>query len=423
MTQVRSGKPVKVVILGSGFAGVHCLVNLIKLLKKRKDAELTLISDQNFFLFTPLLHEVATGALGTRHIAYPVRRFPSRDRFTFVNGKVTQIDLTSRQVATDAGSFDYDKLVIALGSETDLSDLPIGAKNVFKLKRLHEGMLLRNHIIECFEHADARMGKVDQKRFLTFVISGGGYVGVQLVTEMYDFIHRSLIRYYPRLRRDMVRMIVVQPQNVVLPGMPAALSEFALKLVRNKGIEVWLNSKVTAADGESVWLNGVEKIPTNTLVWVAGIVANPVVASLPVEKDMIGRVVVDECLEVKGHPGVYAFGDNAHFRDPVTGEVALARAHNAVRQARVAAANLSAGLAGKPGRQYRNPFSGGLVSLGARNAVVNAYGLRFHGFLARALWLVAYSSLVTGAYNRVRVGLDWILSLLFGRDTTLLDIR
>jgi len=240
---------------------------------------------------------------------------------------------------------------------------------------------------------------------------------------MYDFIHRSLIRYYPRLRRDMVRIMLVEPQSVILPGMPPSLSDIALKLVRKKGIEVWLDSKVTAADGQAVWLNGVEEIPTDTLVWVVGIVANPVVSSLPVEKDGMGRVLVDECLELKGYPGVYVFGDSAHFRDPVTGEVALPRAHNAVRQARVAAANLSAGLAGTPGREYRDPFSGGLVSLGARNAVVNAYGLRFHGFLARALWLVAYSSLVTGAYNRVRVGLDWILSLLFGRDTTLLDIK
>lgn len=412
----------KLVILGGGFAGVYFLLRLLKRLRHRRAFDITLVSEENFFMFTPLLHEVATGGIETRHIAFPIRRLRGRHEFTFIQARVNSIDLTRRRVATSVGEIDYDRLVIALGSDTDVSGLPPGAKHVFKLRALWDGILLRNHVIKCFEQADAEPDPARQRQLLTFVVCGGGYIGVQYITALEDFIHRSLIKYYPRIRRDMVRIMLVQPSERLLTNLPSYESEYALRVLKKCGIEVRLNARVTASTDDGVMVND-EPVPTGTLVWVTGVVANHVVASLPVQTDSTGRVVVNEYFEVAGHPGVMVLGDCAHFVDPATGETALPRAHNALRQAWVAADSLAAEVISGPRRPYRNPFSGGLVSLGTRSAVINAYGLRLHGFIARVIWLAAYSSLLTSAYNRIRVVSDWLLTLFFGRDTSMLEAR
>ncbi|MEW6142594.1 MAG: NAD(P)/FAD-dependent oxidoreductase [Chloroflexota bacterium] len=416
-----SARP-KLVILGGGFAGVYFLLRLLKRLKHRHAFDVTLVSDENFFMFTPLLHEVATGGIETRHITFPIRRLKGRHEFTFIQARVNGIDLTRRSVATTAGEIGYDRLVIALGSDTDISGLPPGAKRVFRLRALWDGILLRNHVIKCFEQADAEHDPARQRQLLTFVVSGGGYIGVQYITALQDFVHRSLIKYYPRISRDMVRIIILQPSERLLTNLPSYESEYTLRVLKKRGVEVRFNARVTASTDDGVRVNG-EPVPTGTLVWVTGVMANHVVASLPVEKDHTGRVVVNGYFELPDYPGVMVLGDCAHFVDPATGETALPRAHNALRQAWVAADNLAAEVTGKPQRPYRNPFSGGLVSLGTQSAVINAYGFRLHGFIARVIWLVAYSSLLTSTYNRVRVISDWLLTLFFGRDTSMLEVR
>lgn len=421
-TSVESRVRPKLVILGGGFAGVYFLLRLLKRLKHRRVFDVTLVSDENFFMFTPLLHDVATGGIETRHIAFPIRRLKGRHEFTFIRARVNNIDLARRRVATTAGEIGYDRLVVALGSDTDTSGLPAGAKRVFRLRTLWDGVLLRNHVIKCFEQADAEQDPARQRQLLTFVVCGGGYIGVQYITALQDFIHRSLIKYYPSVSRDMVRIMLIQPSERLLTNLPSYEAEYALRVLKRRGVEVRLNARVTAATDEGVRVND-EPVPTGTLVWVAGVTANHVVASLPVKKDHTGRVMVNEYFELAGHPGVMVLGDCAHFVDPATGETALPRAHNALRQAWVAADNLAAEVDGKPRRPYRNPFSGGLVSLGTRSAVINAYGFRLHGFIARVIWLVAYSSLLTSAYNRVRVVSDWLLTLFFGRDTSMLEVR
>jgi len=384
--------------------------------------ETTMISDENFFLFTPLLHEVAMGKIETRHVAFPIRRLHWKDRFNFVQDRVEKIDLDTKTVYTARGEFGYDYLVIALGSVTDTSKLGQARDNVFTLKTLHDSMVIRNHIIEQFEQATSENDPVKRRMLLTFVVCGAGYTGVQLVTELTDFIQNHLAKFYRSIDPGEIRAVLVESDQTILAGLQAKMSAYALRQLQKKGIELRLNSRVTDVRDTQIEVNGTEYIYSQTLIWVAGVVSNPVVAEMNAKKDGIGRVLVDEHMQIPGFPGVYAVGDCAHFEDPATGKVVPPRAHNAIRQAKVVAHNILAELRGWDKKPYRYTNNGEAVSLGSSKAVARFYNFRFYGFPARVIWIGAYSFLVTGSYNRVRIITDWALSFIYGRDTTILKL-
>jgi NADH dehydrogenase len=413
----------KILILGSGFGGTFVFRHLLPSLNRNENVETTMISDENFFLFTPLLHEVAMGKIETRHVAFPIRRLNWKDRFDFIQDKVQNIDIEARKVTTAQGVFDYDYLVLALGSVTDTSSLgSMKNSNVFTLKTLHDSMVIRNHIIGLFERAAAENNADNRRQMLTFIVGGAGYTGVQLVTELRDFVYRHLVRFYRSIKPSEIRIILVEAEPKILAGLPARLSAYALEQLKSMNIELRLNSRVTDVRDSRVEVNNSEYLSTRTLIWVAGIAANPLIAGLNVKKDSIGRVLVNQFLEVPEARGVYAIGDCAHFDDPVSGLPVPPRAHNAVRQARVAAHNILAEIRGWDKKPYHYSNTAEVVSLGASNAVARFYNIRFHGFLARLIWIAGYSLLVTGTYNRIRILTDWGLSLLFGRDTTFLNL-
>lgn len=412
----------KVLILGSGFGGTYTLRHLVPSLNRNENVETTMVSDENYFLFSPLLHEVATGRIETRHIAYPIRRLHWRDRFNFVLAKVEKIDLSAHKVTTTTGTFDYDYLVLALGGVTDTSDLGSIKENVFTLKTLQDSRLIRNHVIEVFERASTESNAERQRQLLTFVVAGGGYTGVQLVTELRDFIYRHLLRFYKAVNSDNIRITLVEKEPKVVAERHVKLGAYVTKQLQHMGIEVRSRSRITHVWDDGVEINSAERVPTSTLIWVAGMAANPRIAELDVGKDRHGRVLVNEYLEVPGFPGVYAAGDCAHFEDPVTGLVAPPRAHIAARQAKVVAHNILAELRGRHKKHYRYSNPAEMVSLGASRAVFRLYGLRLYGFPARLMWLGAYSLLVTGTYNRIRIIMDWLLALVFGRDISLLKL-
>ena len=413
----------KVLILGSGFGGTYVLRNLIPSLNRNENVETTMVSDENFFLFAPLLHEVATGRIETRHIAYPLRRLHWRDRINFVQASVEKIDLRAGKVTTSVGTLDFDSLVLALGSVTNMSELDSMEKNVFTLKTLRDSMLIRNHIIGVFEQASIAEVPERQRQLLTFIVSGGGHAGVQMVTELRDFIYRHLLRFYKAIDPDNIRIILVEAGPAIVAELHPKLAAYAMKQLQHKGIETRLESRVTRVWDDRVEINGTEKILTSTLIWMPGVVANPRIAELDVEKDSIGRVLVNEYLEVPGAASVYAIGDCAHFEDPKTGQPIPPRAHTAVRQAKVVARNILAEIRGMDKKPYRYSNTVDMVSLGATKAIFRFRGLRLYGFPARLIWLVGYSLLVTGVYNRLRITIDWLLSVVFGRDTTFLKLN
>lgn len=412
----------KVLILGSGFGGTYALRHLVHSLNKNENVQTTMVSNENFFLFSPLLHEVAMGGIETRHIAYPIRRLHWRDRFNFVQAEVERIDLNHHQVTTTAGTLDFDYLVLALGGVTRLPEPDSAVSNTFTLKTLHDSMLLRNHIIGIFEQASRETDPQRAKQLLTFVVAGAGYTGIQVVTELRDFIHRTLLKFYKTIAAGDIKIILVEGAPKIAADLHPKAGAYAMKHLQRMDIEVRLKSFVTRISEEGVEINGSEKVPTRTLIWVAGVVANPRVTELNVARDSIGRVSVNEYLELPGFPGVYAIGDCAYFEDPTTGQPIPPRAHTAVRQAKIAADNILAEIRGRDKKPYHYSQTAEIVSLGAYRAVFRFHRLLIYGFPAKLIWLAAYSFLVSGTYNRVRIVLDWLLTRLFGRDTTFLKL-
>ncbi len=412
----------KVLILGSGFAGTYVLRRLVPSLNRNENVETTMVSGENFFLFAPLLHEVALGRIETRHIAYPIRRLHWRDRFRFLQGAVEKIDLNQRKVITAAGTLDYDYLVLALGGVPDLSELADQGPTVFTLNSLHDSMRIRNHIIKVFEQALVENNQEKRKQLLTFVVSGGGYKGVQIVTELRDFIRSTMLKLYRPLKPEDVRLILVEAANKVVAELHTKFGAYIMKQLDKMRIEVKNSSRITGVWEDRVEINGSEQVQTSTLLWVAGIMASPQVAGMDAEKDNLGRVLVDAYLNVPKFPGVYAAGDCAHFKDPSSNRAIPPRAYTAVRQAETIAHNILADIRGGEPKPYHYGRIPQMVSLGASRAVVRFHNIQLYGYPARLVWLVAYTLLIAGWYNRIRVLMDWLLSSIFGRDTTFLRL-
>ncbi len=413
----------KVLILGSGFGGSYVLRRLVPSLNRNENVETTMVSDTNYFLFSPLLHEVAAGRIEVTHISYPIRRLHWRDRFNFIHASVKSIDLDSHLVSTASGILYYDYLVLALGSVTDTSELKSNGGNGFFLKSLYDAMLLKNHIIGIFEKAATAESQEHQRQLLTFIIAGAGYTGVQLATELRDFIHNHLLRIYQTIDPANIKIVLVEAEPKIIASLHIKLGAYAMHQLKQMDIDVKLKSRVTHVWDDRVEINDSEVILTNTLIWMTGIVANPRIAELKVKKDDIGRVMVNEYLEIPGVPNVYAIGDCAHFADPVSGFPIEPLAHNAVRQAKVVAYNILADLHGREKKIYHYSEAPQMVSLGANKAVLRFHKIRLYGRLASIIWLAAYTFLVTGQYNRIRILLDRFLSLVFGRDTTLINLK
>lgn len=411
-------KGAKVLILGSGFGGIYVLRNLLRSLNRNENVETTIVSDENFFVFSPLLHEVAMGRIETKHVAYPIRGLHPRDRFNVVRADVEKIDIGDHKVVTTAGTLDFDYLVLGLGSIADVSELGDGDKNVFTLKTLYDAIVIRNHIIGVFERASTEKDPERQKCLLTFVVAGAGYAGVQIVTELRDFIYKGLDRFYNLVNPDNVRIILVDAEPNIISGMHAKFGRYVMRHLQHAGVDVRLNSRVTRAWEDGLEINGDESVAASTLIWSAGVVANPRIAGLDVEKDDIGRILVNEYLEVPQSSGVYALGDCAHFEDRVSGGAIPPRAQTTVGQAKIVAHNILAGIRGKDKKAYRYSNTAEAVSLGSSKAIVRFHSLRLYGFPAHLIWLVGHSLLVAGMYNRIKITMDCLFYLIFGRDIT-----
>ena len=284
-------------------------------------------------------------------------------------------------------------------------------------------MKLRNHIIDVFEQAAIEKIPQRQRELLTFVVVGGGYIGIQAVSELRDCIFKNLLRYYKGLDPGYIKIMLIESDSQVVKRMDPALSAYVIKQLDNMEIEVRTNCRISRAWEGHVEINGEEIIPTATILWSTGMVSNPQIAAVEAPRDNLGRVKVNTYMEVEGFPGIYALGDCAHFENPKSTQPIPPRAHTTVRQAKIVAYNILADIRGRNKKAYRYTDSGEIVSLGDSKAVFRFYRLRMYGFSARLIWLGAYSLLITGSVNRLRIVIDWFLSLIFGRDSTFLDLK
>jgi NADH:ubiquinone reductase (H+-translocating) len=409
----------RVLVLGGGFAGVNTMKRLERTLGRDPGVALSLVSDENFFLFTPMLHEVVSGGIETRHIAVPIRRLRGDRRFDFVRASVQSVDLNARRVHTTRGPLDYDALVVALGSTTDMRAIEGREEHVFELKTLAHAVRLRNQIIRVFEAAAA--GEPDGDALLTFVVVGGGITGVQTAADVNEQARRFLPREYTSIHPWRVRVLLLHEGADLVPELHPRLRRAARETLEKQGVEVRLRTRVSDVDEGTVELEGGTRIRARTVIWTPGIVANPVVAAMRAPHDDIGRVHVDAHYRLAEHPEVFVLGDAAHQLDPATGEPLMPTAHIAVRQPGAVAHNVQALLRGTPMRTWRYHHMGQMVALGPRAALAEVFGIKLRGFATRLLWQSAYSALMAGGpYNKARVATGWALGLLFGRDSTLL---
>ena len=408
----------RILILGGGFAGLHAAMHLDDTLARSPDVEITLINRDNFFLFTPMLHEVAASDLDLSNIVSPVRQLLKRVRF--FAGDVESIDLERKHVRVSHG-FDrhchdlfYDHVVIGIGSITNFFDIPGLEERALTMKSLGDAIHLRNRLIALLEEADTECCADVRGPLLTFVVAGGGFAGVETVAAINDFV-RHAVRYYANLRADMLRVVLVHPGAVILPELGDKLGRYAQEKLTKRGVEVRVQTRVAMLTEKGVKLSTGEMIETAALIWTAGTSPNPVLATLPCEKER-GRVKVNEMLQAPNWPGVWALGDCAVVPDGKTGNSYPPTAQHALREGRVVAHNLIASVRGGAMKPFSFSTIGQLAAIGQRAGVANIFGFNFSGFAAWWLWRTIYLSKLPRFEKKLRVALDWTLDLFFGKD-------
>jgi len=402
--------PTRILILGGGFAGLYAAMQLEKTLAREPGIEVTLVNRGNFFLFTPMLHEVAASDLDLTTIVNPVRKMLKR--VAFFAGEVEAIDLVGKQIVVSHGfdghqhSLAYDHLVIGLGSVTNFYNLPGLEEHALTMKSLGDAMALRNHLIAHLEEADSECCAIKHP-LLTFVVAGGGFAGVETVAGLNDFV-REALPSYPRLNEGMIRVVLVHPGPVILPELGEKLGAYAQKKLAGRGVEIRVNTSVAGVSGRRVALSDGTAIETNTLVWTAGTSSNPLLNTLECKKER-GRLAVNEYMEVPGWPGVWALGDCAAVPDRTTGKPCPPTAQHALRQGKVLAENITAAVRGGAKKPFVFSTLGQLASIGRRTGVANILGVNFSGFIAWWLWRTIYLSKLPRLEKKLRVALDWTL--------------
>ncbi|MEK6300029.1 MAG: NAD(P)/FAD-dependent oxidoreductase [Acidobacteriota bacterium] len=412
----------RVVIVGGGFAGLYTALELEKWLKHKDDVAVTLLSAENFFLFTPMLPEAAASSIGTRHIVSPLRKLLRRTRPAEVS--VDRIDLLSRVVFARHSltgavrEFPYDRLVLALGGVTNYFNVPGVAENSIPFKTLGDAIYVRNHTIDKLEEAAVEPERAGE--LLTFAIVGGGLTGVEVSGALNDFV-REAADFYPEIDRKQIRIILVEAGPRLLPEMNEELAAFAEKVLGERGVEVRTNTSVVRAERREFELSTGKRVSTGTLIWAAGVAPSPLIASLEVPTEH-GRIRVNEFLEIEGLANVWALGDCAQIPNPRTGKPHPPTAQHAVREGKCAGRNVAAslGIGNKQKFSYRT--MGQMAIVGERTGVADVMGLRFQGFIAWFLWRTYYLNRIPQFEKRLRVVMDWTLDLFFKRDLVKLAV-
>ena len=414
----KSNRPKRVLILGSGFGGLYTALHLEKKLRHYSDVELTLVNRENFFLFTPMLHEVAAGDLDLTHIVNPVRKLLRRTHF--FNGDIKRIDLKQRRVivahADDNHDHElaYDYLVLALGSVTNFYNLPGLAENALTMKSLSDAIRLRSRLIKNLEEADFECACEDRSRLLTLVVAGGGFAGVETIASVNDFV-REAIEFYPKLTEAELRIVLIEATDVILPELGPQLGAYARKKLARRGVQFLMNTAVKSVTSGEINLSDGTSLKTNMLVWTAGVSPSPLLDMLDCSKER-GRLVTNEFLEVTEYPGVWALGDCAAVPDPTTGKSCPPTAQHAIRQGKIAAHNILAAIHGSSRKPFEFKTIGALATIGRRTGVARIMGVNFSGFIAWWMWRTIYLSKLPRFEKKVRVALDWTLDLLFSKD-------
>jgi len=412
----------RIVVLGGGFGGVTTTRHLERRFRGQSDVEITLVSRDNFFVLTPLLFEACSGRLELRHCAQPIRAALRRARF--IEATVDGVDVERQVVHAHAArhvTYDlaYDHLVIALGSSTNEQLIP-GSSNAFTFKTMADALVLRNHLIEQFERADAASGPATRRSCLTVVVIGGGLVGIELLGELSAFAD-DVLRFYPHIRRDEIRFHLFEAGARVLPEIDETLGAVAARVLERRGADIRAATPVRSIEPGRVHLAN-ETIEAGTIVLAAGIVPSAIACAIPVVHDKRGRIAVDESMRSRSHPHVWALGDCATIPGP-DGRPYPALAQHTVREAKHLARNIQAAAEGRVPAPFVFHPLGTMASLGHTRAVALVFGMRITGFPAWWVRRTYYLFQMPRWDRRLRIVLDWTIALFFRPDITKVELR
>ena len=426
----------RILVLGGGFAGVECVRKLESYFPNENDVQISMVSVDNFFLFTPMLPQVASGTIETRHIVIPVRTLLKRTKF--YEAEVKNIDPYGKTVTLSGTkekrgiSLHYDYLVLALGSQTNFFGMDKLEQLAYSMKTLNDAVVLRNRVIDMLEQADNETNPILKKSLLTFVIVGGGFAGIETAGELMDLLHDAR-KYYPNTEKTDIRVIVLEALPAILPGFNEKLAKFALEKLHERGIEVKVSTKLSSFSGDEVIIEDartttedtaqftVNAIQTRTLVWTAGVTPVDIIKK-SVFKTNRGGIVVDEFLQATDFPEVFAIGDCCYIIDSKTNRPLPPTAQNAESEAKIVAKNLHAIITNKDKEKFVYSPRGQMAVIGKRSAIASMFGIHLHGLVAWMIWRVIYLSKIPRLDKKVRIFLDWSIDMFFDRDIARLKV-
>ena len=397
----------RVVIVGAGFAGLACAKHL-----RRVGVDAVIVDRHNYYLFLPLLYQVASGLLDPSEVAYPVRTALRRARNVDVRmAEVTAVDLDARRVTTSAGELEYDSLVLATGSVDNYYGLAGLEESASGLKGLEQGLWLRSHVLRAFEQASKTDDSDERRRLLSIVVVGGGPTGVEYCGAVGELIYRVLPKDFRRLDFSEVSITLVEAADQVLGTFAPRLGHKAARALARRGVRVLLGRKVAGATASGLTLDDGQQLAAGTVVWAAGVTAAPVAALLGVPAGSQGRVAVTDAMHLPGRPEVFVIGDGAEVHH--NGAPLPMLAAVAIQQGKHVARTLDGRLKGRADRPFRYFDKGTMATVGRGVAVAEIGPIRVNGFIGWLMWLGLHFIYIIGFRSRAVVLISWFWNFLF----------
>jgi NADH dehydrogenase len=405
-----------VLIIGGGFAGL----NAAKGLGGATGVEITLIDKHNHHLFQPLLYQVAMAGLSPADIAAPIRSMLSHHaNVRVLLGNVRSVDLNRKVAAADIGEFPYDYLIMSCGATHSYFGHDEWEEYAPGLKTLEQATEIRRRVLTAFENAERSSDVEERRRYLTFVIVGGGPTGVELAGAIGEMSRYTLAKDFRSVSAKSARVILIEAGPRILPAFSAQQAARAVRDLEKLGVQVWSPRKVTSIDADGVQA-GAERLSAATVLWAAGVEASPVARRTGLEVDMQGRVIVGPDLSVARHPEVFVAGDQALYAHQ-TGKPLPGSAPVAMQQGRYLARMILAELRGQPRQPFRFIDKGQMATIGRSRAIIEMGTLRLGGLPAWVAWLAVHIYYLTGFRNRTLVVIQWAWSYLtFSRGARLI---
>jgi NADH dehydrogenase len=411
----ETGTPFTVVILGGGFAGVKCARTLSKLLHGRPH-QIIVFNRENHMVFHPLLAEVASAAVQPQDVGAPLRQLLSDAECR--TEEVLSIDLENQSFEYESHNgqrrqMKYHQLVIACGSESNMAVVPGMSDTAFGLKTIGDALALQSHIMEQLEKAEVCEDLAQKRRYLSFVVVGGGFSGVEVAGEINGLVRRSL-KFFKHISPADVTVTIVHSRDRLLPEVSPSLGDFALKKMRRSGLEILLNMQVVRATSQGVTLKDGKHLAAATIVCTIGTSISPVVQRMTSPKER-GRLIVNADMSLPDHPNVWAIGDCANILNDATKSPSPPVAQFAERQGTQVADNIFARLTGKETKPFSFKMLGSLCSIGGHDAVAEILGAQISGFPAWFLWRGIYLMKLPSLPQQIKVGIEWAFDLVFPR--------